>query len=81
MIPTTIVELTGGCTGGREADSVETGGEDSGDIGRGGLGEVGDSGNTGVGDTETGSSDEEVSGNRKERGTEGAGDTVEDGEA
>ena len=60
---------------------METGGEDSGDIGGGVLGDAGDAGDTGVGDTETDSSEEEVSGNRKDRETEGEGDTVEDGEA
>ena len=67
---------SGGCTGGREEDSVKTGGEDSGDIGGGVLGDAGDAGDTG-----TGSSEENVSGNRKDRETEGEGDTVEDGEA
>ena len=55
-------------------DSGETDGEDSGETGRGVPGDLGEE------DTET-SSSEEASGNRKDRETEGEGDTVDEGKA
>ena len=62
-------------------DSGETGGEDSGDTSGVVLGNAEGIGDTGGGDTGTGSSEEKVSGNRKDRETEGEEDTVEDDKA